>query len=352
MNLHNRDIRLDAIRGIAILLAMGWHFNVVTGVYWFDIALFPGRYVGWAGVDLFFVLSGFLVARLIFSEIQRTGYFDKKRFFIRRIYRLWPVLYVYVIAQAVLGSNPLSEFVPQTFFHVQNYFPTPFSHLWSLAVEEHFYFIAAFLIPTLMIGRSAVDRAMLLICVVLMLTLLLRIFAVSQGVPDVKVQTYTHFRMDSLSVGVLLAILYVYKRPFFDSLVSIRAINVLVLVISLVALVSLEETTYKFSFSYVAAYFAGASMIFLVLSIEVKGVISAGLFNVLAFFGLWSYSLYIWHNALGKIGRSVLSRFVFEASPALIVFVEYVVAVIGSILIARMIERPAIALRDKMFPRR
>ncbi|WP_375142881.1 acyltransferase family protein [Aquincola tertiaricarbonis] len=77
-----REQDLDVVRGVAILLAMGWHFNTVSSQWSaFDVVLAPGRIIGWAGVDLFFVLSGFLVGRLILREVESTGAFNYKRFF-------------------------------------------------------------------------------------------------------------------------------------------------------------------------------------------------------------------------------------------------------------------------------
>jgi peptidoglycan/LPS O-acetylase OafA/YrhL len=69
---HERSLALDCVRGLAILLAMGWHLNGVSGILPLDLLLEPGRMVGWVGVDLFFVLSGFLVGGLILRELAET----------------------------------------------------------------------------------------------------------------------------------------------------------------------------------------------------------------------------------------------------------------------------------------
>src|SRR5690349_15272952 len=106
-----RRLDLDVVRGIAILLAMGWHFNHGdSGNAVLDVLQWPGGTFGWAGVDLFFVLSGFLVGRLVLREHQRTGGFDGRRFSLRRGLKLWPVLYVFLVLYAFIGSEPWQSY--------------------------------------------------------------------------------------------------------------------------------------------------------------------------------------------------------------------------------------------------
>src|SRR4051812_48765288 len=92
-----RRLDLDVVRGLAIVLALGWHFSRErTGNVVLDVLTGPGHTFGWAGVDLFFVLSGFLLGRLVLTEQARTGRFDGRRFTARRLLKLWPVLYVFL----------------------------------------------------------------------------------------------------------------------------------------------------------------------------------------------------------------------------------------------------------------
>lgn len=136
----NKD--LDIVRGIAVLLAVGWHINgAKSGDIILDALTWPGRTFGWAGVDLFFVLSGFLVGRLILRECLNTGSFDWPRFFVRRALKLWPTLYAFLFLMLFSGVAA-SDFLWQIGLHVQSYIHTSVAtHLWSLAVEEHFYLI-------------------------------------------------------------------------------------------------------------------------------------------------------------------------------------------------------------------
>jgi peptidoglycan/LPS O-acetylase OafA/YrhL len=124
-----RRLDLDVVRGVAIVLALGWHFSrEASGNPVVDVLQWPGHAFGWAGVDLFFVLSGFLMGQLVLKERARTGAFDGRRFTARRLLRLWPVLYVFLAVHAVLGQEPLGSYLWQNAFHVQNYAGTSLAH--------------------------------------------------------------------------------------------------------------------------------------------------------------------------------------------------------------------------------
>lgn|GEM_PF-138925 len=150
-----RLIQLDILRGIAILLVIGRHVYLQPPYsgslqpftrYWFDF--------GWTGVDLFFVLSGFLVGGLLFKEWRLRSALDVKRFLIRRGYKIWPPYVIYIIFVTIWyifveQPGPVSRvllLISPNFLHLQSYVLTPMVHTWSLAVEEHFYLLLPFII--------------------------------------------------------------------------------------------------------------------------------------------------------------------------------------------------------------
>src|SRR5579871_4107611 len=87
-----RNVQLDALRGVAILMVLVCHTFVFRKAGWEAMLVRSG----WAGVDLFFVLSGFLISGLLFSEYQRTGQIRFRRFALRRAFKLYPAFYVLV----------------------------------------------------------------------------------------------------------------------------------------------------------------------------------------------------------------------------------------------------------------
>jgi peptidoglycan/LPS O-acetylase OafA/YrhL len=173
-----RDLRLDGIRGIAVLLVLLYHAATPARILGTDYRLLPG---GWVGVDVFFVLSGYLITRLLLVELQTNGRIDARAFFVRRVRRLLPALVVLLgvwllvtqsglLAVRALGStytDPGLAFVPVVgaFTLLYNWLlafdqPTPIGmgHLWTLSVEEQFYllWVAMFLLVGAKFARPRV----------------------------------------------------------------------------------------------------------------------------------------------------------------------------------------------------
>ena len=137
-----RSISIDFLRGIAILLVIGRHIEVVpenlNSVLRAPI-IFLIRY-GWMGVDLFFVLSGFLVSGLLYKEIKNYNTLSYRNFFLRRGLKIYPAFYFLIAITLFLYNFDITTgaLISELLF-VQNYFSSLWAHTWSLAVEEHFY---------------------------------------------------------------------------------------------------------------------------------------------------------------------------------------------------------------------
>jgi peptidoglycan/LPS O-acetylase OafA/YrhL len=136
-----RNSRLDILRAVAVLLVLGRHS---TGpIFW--------NKVGWVGVDLFFVLSGFLISGLLFVEYQRTGDINWGLFFIRRGFKIYPAFYAMIFVtflwQLVKHQGiRWRPYLTEVLFY-QSYQPDRlWGHTWSLAVEEHFYILLPLLL--------------------------------------------------------------------------------------------------------------------------------------------------------------------------------------------------------------
>ncbi len=141
-----RIAELDGLRAIAVLLVVAWHYLDTFSSPW----LTPFR-LGWTGVDLFFVLSGFLIGGILLDNRSRRSYF--KPFYGRRIHRIFPLYYLWVVLVLALHMPADAPHWSYVVF-VQNLFigthPTWDSvwigHTWSLAIEEQFYLLAPLLI--------------------------------------------------------------------------------------------------------------------------------------------------------------------------------------------------------------
>ncbi|MDA2894195.1 acyltransferase family protein [Mycolicibacterium sp. BiH015] len=156
---------LDGVRAIAVALVLADHGGI------------PGLSGGFLGVDVFFVLSGFLITSLLLDEIGRTGRIGLKGFWIRRARRLLPALIVMVLAVVALrelfseeSTATLRDDAVAAFFWMSNwmfvanqtdYFaqgapPSPLQHTWSLAVEEQYYVLWPVVIAAVIAGLSAI----------------------------------------------------------------------------------------------------------------------------------------------------------------------------------------------------
>jgi peptidoglycan/LPS O-acetylase OafA/YrhL len=348
-----RRLDLDVVRGLAILLALGWHFSGrQSGNAVLDALTWPGRMFGWAGVDLFFVLSGFLLGRLVLDEQVRTGRFDGRRFTARRLLKLWPVLYVFLAVQALVGPEPWTSYLWQNALHVQNYAGTSLTHLWSLAVEEHFYLGLAVLFP-LFARRRGSPRVLAVILVgILVAALALRLWGATHGVSDVRLQWRTHFRVDSIAAGVLLALLSVHWPRQFDRLRDRRWLLLGVLAAGTVHLVTVGKVgAVGSTIGFTVAYLTGASL--LLLLYRAAWIPRARWLSApVALLGRYSYGIYIWHVFAAAVVLDLLPGWDADSATAGAQVVKYGAAVVVGVLATVTVEKPALRLRDRLLPAR
>ncbi len=147
---------LDGLRAFAVLLVLLVHFPYVQGSVLSKALWSVGQATraGYIGVDLFFVLSGFLITRILLQEKTINGAIDFKSFFVKRALRILPIYYISVLVATVCfgySSGSLASLLTFTFnFHVPFYpASNPLEHTWSLSVEEQFYLFWPFLIAAM-----------------------------------------------------------------------------------------------------------------------------------------------------------------------------------------------------------
>ena len=347
-----RRLDLDVVRGLAIVLALGWHFSKhPTGNVVVDTLTRPGHLFGWAGVDLFFVLSGFLVGRLVLAEQVRTGDFDGRRFTARRLLKLWPVLYLFLAVQAVAGPEDRSTYLWQNALHLQNYVGTSLTHLWSLSVEEHFYLALALLVPLFARRRGSPRLLGGILVAILAGALALRFWAALHGVGDVEIQWRTHFRADSLAAGVLLALVSVQWPERFEALRRQRLQLTAVLALGVAWLVDVDRESFAGSTAgYTIAYVTGAALLLLVYGAE--WVPRARLISEpVAFLGRYSYGIYIWHVFAAEVAMDLLGQPLGSTEPWAVV-VRYGVSFAVGFVATAVVEKPILRLRDRWLPAR
>lgn len=337
-----RQQTLDVVRGIAILFVLVFHLRIVTGVAALDRAIDPLIDTGWVGVDLFFVLSGFLVGRIILADAASRDGFDRRRFFARRALRLWPVLYVYL---AVLlwsaGSGGWRMVVP-VMLHLQNYADHVPSHLWSLAVEEHFYLVAALALPVLLRrhGERGVAAAMIAI---LAGCLVLRVGAAVLGEAPRHLQWQTQYRADSLAAGVLIAWVELYRPALLAHCTARRGACLAAAFAGLAVLATIADPRWRFGVGLTIAWAASAALVLAALRAQVTPRLAAPA-ALLARLGGIAYPLYIWHASVARVADALTASAGIPAPLACVS--RYAAAVVVAAAVARWIERPIMRLRD------
>ncbi|HWF11057.1 MAG TPA: acyltransferase [Bryobacteraceae bacterium] len=334
-----RRIELDFIRGIAILLVIHFHFSS-KNVFLFPL---PGLHLfnfGWAGVDLFFVLSGFLVGGLLCREWDETGRVDAGRFLRRRAFKIWPGYYALIAAYVITRKQPLGTFFWANVLNVQNYLGTSIAHTWSLAIEEHFYLIFTFAIAWCASRHVEPRKLMLGAGAVAIGVLVYRTFLALEG------HGYfyqTHTRIDALLIGVMLAALLQFHRQRFVELQAKTTLWASILTGAVIVLLLSRE--FNTNGAQVIAADLG-SVAFLML-MNKPAQRHSGIYRVVARIGTYSYGIYLWHNAVSAPVGSLAERIGF---PFLAYPLRVVTAILLGVIMTKLIEFPFLRLREKLVP--
>jgi peptidoglycan/LPS O-acetylase OafA/YrhL len=226
-----RILELDGIRGVAVLAVVFYHYAVIGPGAEFHTWLYWGRAafrLGWSGVDLFFVLSGFLIGGILLDARNSPRYFQtfyaRRGFRILPLYFLWLALYPLAVAAYSRWGNPPLPESPQMYLRWSTYwvflqtltfaFPIPYRTVayywlgptWSLAIEEQFYLVVAPLVRVL-----TARRLLYLLLALLAVCPVLRVSAYFDWLHSHWFIPLTLARADSFAAGILAAM--VWKTP-------------------------------------------------------------------------------------------------------------------------------------------
>jgi peptidoglycan/LPS O-acetylase OafA/YrhL len=358
---HSRIPELDGIRAIAIWMVLIAHVFYGWSTSEQAFARIPGFVMqaishGWLGVDLFFILSGFLITGILLDSREKPRYF--RNFYARRFLRIMPLYFAVVFVFFICYSRYHGYFILSTLFaaNLANIFNVGVPHgpgvLWSLAVEEHFYLLW----PLLVYLLDRKKLATLAVCIIA-LTPVARGVAVAHGMPvDAAVYSYSWFRFDGLALGGLLA-LWV-RSPYFKPANSYRFAGLLLGLAVLITVIGIpfgimHKSPVGVALRFTQAQFPFAAF-FLVILIRQGTLLTAFLRTSLArLSGNLSYCLYLIHLALGDGYQALVKIFNFQPDATFgalgAVFVRGSVVVSVSFAIAmlskRYLEEPFLRLK-------
>jgi peptidoglycan/LPS O-acetylase OafA/YrhL len=305
----SRIIELDGVRGIAILLVLAYHTSIRMPQEPATAAAYFVRLntLSWSGVDLFFVLSGFLICGSLIDSRNTPTYFSS--FYLRRACRILPLYWVMLAALYILNRFGVTEthqsLLPITYYltFTQNIstfihgWGNSFSQTWSLAIEEQFYLTAPLIIwftPQRLLRRVL----LILVCIAIMAR---SVYALNAFEPATSVYVMMPFRMDALLLGALaaMALREPETRQWLQrnnatiyailSLLSLAAGTMLIRKLGLGSMIVITG-----GFSVLASMYA----VFLLLALQEGPIRRICRAAILRKFGVLAYGLYLLHLAI------------------------------------------------------
>ncbi len=302
---------IDGLRAIAVVSVILYHAQMVLfGRDWFE--------GGFIGVDIFFVISGYLITRIILSELQSKGSFSFLNFYERRARRILPILFVVIFVSIPFAWQKLlpldfveyAESILASLFFGSNfffYFSTteygadsallkPFLHTWSLGVEEQFYLV----FPILAIVAFKFFRKHFL-AILFALSLLSLLFAELMEVRNAELNFYLPFsRFWELAVGAMLAYRELNYKSSTEGLAS-KSLPMLGLCLIAYSILFFDGKTPHPSFHTLLPIIGVALIIGFASKDELVGKVLGS--KPFVWVGLISYSAYLWHFPVFAFSR-------------------------------------------------
>lgn len=348
---------IDFLRGTAVVLVMFNHHDFFA----------PLKQAGWIGVDLFFVLSGFLVSGLLFKEYKKYGKINSKLFLIRRGFKIYPTFY-FGIALTLLGNYFLLNKSPYYYsllselVFVQNYFGHMWNHTWSLAVEEHFYFGLTFFVYLFIRFNKLENKSFFFYsCLFVFLScLLLRIHNAVNIKFDVRTHLMpTHLRIDSLLFGVFLSYFHSFEKERFVLFFKKNSVwlRLVACVFILLPFLLPGRNIFIHTIGYTLIYlgFGIVLSLFIVdekINDKLDKTFSSVVSNYIAMIGYYSYSIYLFHMFVKRYLFGVLHSMGYQLHFRIEFILFAIISIYTGIFLSKIIEFPMLNIREKYFSKR
>ncbi len=361
----NRLAGLDHLRTLATLLVFMYHYgHQFHSPSWLTVA---GKY-GWTGVDLFFVLSGYLIASKLFTKIGKNQKISLKSFFINRFFRIVPAYLVVVTLYLCLpilresGSlAPLWKYLTFT----QNLgldlrlHPT-FSHAWSLCIEEQFYLMLPLILMAL-VSFNAVTKGAAILAGLFVAGFFARLISwYSLVLPFSSASDYwaywwkwlyypTYCRLDGLLFGVSIAALFQFKPTWkaqlqkYGNLLLLASLSVLTGALYLCR----DEKTFSSSIYGFPLFDFGYGL--LVLSALCRSCILFRYRSTTTYkLAVLSYSIYLIHKSTIHLTQDFFAAHHIDPKGNVMFLLSIIATVAGACLLNQLIEKPFLKFRERL----
>ncbi|MEW5848409.1 MAG: acyltransferase [Myxococcota bacterium] len=347
---------LDVLRALAILLVILHHYRWLPGcptwLRWFALR-------GSVGVDVFFVLSGWLVGGQLLRSVRRSGAVPWTSFWLRRWLRTLPPYYVCLLGLCLLGEVPTTH-LPALGLFLQNYLaPSDWLISWSLCVEEHFYLLLPVVVFLLVkLGRWRREAVFVLVGALFLLSPVMRAWAqpeMAKGSYNAFLGSFyvpTHLRLEGLVLGVALAAAHEWRVAAWRWLEQRAGLCAAVgATMAVLATWNPWVTGWTADGRERMAFFASVpafTLVSLGVALMIPWCLTVGRTARLVwatFLAEHAYTLYLTHETVGDLVRRELR------GHGLGFGVLLVVAVLGSlgvsVALRRLVEEPVLRLRDR-----
>jgi len=355
---------LDHLRALAIILVFIYHYRAFGHPAWVDNY---GRF-GWIGVDLFFVLSGFLISSQLFKRLINFRNISLKEFYIKRFFRIIPPFIVVIILYFFFpffrereALRPLWKFLTFT----QNFeldvinFGT-FSHAWSLCIEEQFYiFLPLFLI--LIYRLNGLKKLSFFLLCILVLVIIIRALSWQEFIiPNLKTESFwkewymkiyypTYTRLDGLLIGVLIGYFSEYS-PKFKNYINARGNHIFCFSIVALGLTlwicnnQVSQIASIIGFSCVAISFG----LLVVASISESSTLARSKTFITSHLAGLSYVIYLTHKGVIHITQNILEDFGVNKTNHFTLLICAITCIITAILFRYIIEKPSSKIKNQI----
>ena len=358
----NRLQGLDVLRALAITLVFLSHYEFITGYNPFGMM----SQFGGIGVDLFFVLSGYLIGNQIFYSLHMKQNFNIKNFYIRRFFRIIPAFYFMLLIYFSVPFQieqplniPLWKFVTFT-MNINAQAFGAFSNSWSLCVEEHFYILFPILATVILKMRKPLIflyfLALAFTCTILLRYILFTNFVNNTTHYDINYLRYIYFptfcRLDGLILGVAAAFFKNFYEHLWVKITKFRYSNCL-LILGLCGLflarglfqaksLAITSATFGYTLSSISCF------ILLLSAVNPQSLINKYYIPGASLLAAWSYSIYLTQKiAIYLVFQFFAMHYKTYNEGYLCVLAVTVCTLLLGWSLYRFIELPLLKLRDQ-----
>jgi peptidoglycan/LPS O-acetylase OafA/YrhL len=347
---------LDGVRALAIIVVMIYHLE------WITPSLHSYVKGGFLGVDIFFVLSGFLITSILLNEHEKTATISLKNFYLRRFLRLIPAFWFFLICLYLFGTHLLPQFQADLIFgrhdfiyaltYTMNWFSATnpgydsnLNHAWSLSIEEQFYIIWSLVLFKAFAERQKRKTILLITIGFIVAVSVSRAVRALTGTADTRMLYYaTDTRIDSLLIGCVTSMIFVWKMLPAGAVKKFGFKLLLTCSTFAGAFV-----LFSFSHDAVELYVVGLPTFNIAVAIGIFWLVSSHGTTLHKFLenrfvgriGNISYALYLWHYLMYEFAKKE-----FATSESRI-FVGLSLAIAMACISYYLIEKPFLKLKNK-----